>query len=91
MIVGMADKLHLNPADDDPKLLAQIVDFYHAALKTNAEALDYLKSRGIVHEEVIDRFRIGFCRSFAGTQLRYQTHPSWHGHSDAVRAAWYLA
>ena len=60
MIVFMADKLHLNPADDDPKLLAQIVDFYRAALKTNAEALAYLKSRGIVHEEVIDRFRIGF-------------------------------
>jgi len=41
-------------------LLRQVVDYYHARLKENPAALEYLEKRGIGDREVIDRFKIGF-------------------------------
>ncbi|MGH8702665.1 MAG: CHC2 zinc finger domain-containing protein, partial [Burkholderiales bacterium] len=54
---------------DDQALLNQVVDFYHATLKASPEALRYLQRRGLVHPELIDRFRLGFANRSLGVRL----------------------
>ena len=58
-----------DPNLDDQKLLAQVIDFYHCALKETTEGLDYLRSRGITVGEAIDRFRIGYANRTLGLTL----------------------
>ena len=41
------------------QLLRQVVDYYHARLKENPAALEYLQSRGIADLEALERFAIG--------------------------------
>src|SRR3990172_5769217 len=41
---------------EDQELLDQVVAYYHATLKENAEALAYLESRGLVHPELVSHF-----------------------------------
>jgi DNA primase len=45
---------------DDAALLDEVIGFYHATLKQNAEGLAYLSKRGLTHPEVIDHFRLGY-------------------------------
>lgn len=59
----------IDPSTDDPKLLAQVVGFYHDTLKANTAARKYLTSRGITHPSVIDHFRLGFSDRSLGTKL----------------------
>jgi DNA primase len=54
---------------DDRELLGQVVDYYHATLKTSPEALAYLQRRGLVHPELVDRFRLGFANRSLGVRL----------------------
>lgn len=54
---------------DDQALLNQVVDFYHATLKASPEALAYLQRRGLVHPELVDRFRLGFANRSLGMRL----------------------
>jgi hypothetical protein len=56
----MTDSLVFDSDVDDQKLLVQVVEHYHATFKTNLEAQDFLRKRGILNPEAIDRFRIGF-------------------------------
>ena len=58
-----------DPNLDDQKLLAQVIDFYHRALKETTEGLDYLRSRGVTVGEAIDRFRIGYANRTLGLTL----------------------
>ena len=53
----------------EQQLLNQVVGYYHETLKTSPEALAYLKSRGIDHPEVIDRFKLGFANRTLGLRL----------------------
>lgn len=59
----------LDPAADDQKLLAQVIDFYRRALQQDAEALDYLHQRGITNGEALDYFRIGYANRTLGLTL----------------------
>jgi hypothetical protein len=59
--------LHLDA--DDPKLLAQVVDYYHRTLKETTEGLDYLRRRGLTVSDAIDRFRIGYANRTLGLKL----------------------
>lgn len=59
----------LDPDADDPKLLAQVVGYYHATLKKNADALAYLRKRGITHPPAVDHFRLGFSDRSLGKKL----------------------
>ena len=59
----------LDPAADDQVLLAQVVNYYHDTLKTNPEALDYLRRRGITNIHVLDHFRIGYADRSLGLKL----------------------
>ena len=54
---------------DDRALFLQVVDYYHQTLKTSSEALTYLQSRGLVHPELIDHFKLGFANRTLGLRL----------------------
>jgi len=49
----------LSPGADDAALLADVVGFYSATLKTSPEALAYLAKRGLTHPGLIDQFQLG--------------------------------
>jgi DNA primase catalytic core len=57
-----------NNAEDD-KLLIQVIDYYHQALKDSPEALAYLQKRGIGSAEAIDHFKLGFANRTLGYRL----------------------
>ena len=65
----MAEPLPLDVDADDQKLLAQVIDYYHATLKNSTEALDYLKKRGITNSEVITQFKLGYADRTLGKLL----------------------
>lgn len=54
---------------DDAALLAQVVDYYHETLKASAEGLEYLRSRGLDHPELLARFRLGLADRTLGLRL----------------------
>lgn len=58
---------------DDRALLVQVVDYYHETLKGSAEALGYLKARGLDHPELIERFRLGYADRTLGLRLPDKT------------------
>lgn len=53
---------------DDAALLAQVVDYYHEALKQSPEALAYLAGRGL-DGALIERFRLGYANRTLGLRL----------------------
>ena len=71
-------KLEVGEADAQ-LLLAQVVDSYAANLKNSPDALGYLESRGLIHPELIDHFKLGY----ANKSLAYRLPP---GHTQAGRA-----
>jgi DNA primase len=54
---------------DDRELLERVVGFYHQTLKESSEALGYLERRGLVHAELVERFRLGFANRTLGYRL----------------------
>jgi DNA primase catalytic core len=54
---------------DDKEVLGQVVDYYHRTLKQSPEAQKYLESRGLMHSEMIDHFKIGFANRTLGYRL----------------------
>lgn len=58
---------------DDQALLRQTIDYYHATLKQSPEALDYLRSRGLDHPELLAYFQIGYANRTLGLRLPEKT------------------
>ncbi|MGV8042619.1 MAG: CHC2 zinc finger domain-containing protein [Thermoanaerobaculaceae bacterium] len=54
---------------EDHELLAQVVAYYHATLRTSPEALAYLKKRGIDHPGAITTFQLGYADRTLGLRL----------------------
>jgi DNA primase catalytic core len=54
---------------DDKEVLGQVVDYYHRTLKQSPEPQRYLHSRGLMHSEMIDHFKIGFANRTLGYRL----------------------
>ena len=54
---------------DDQALLNQVIDYYHGTLKQNREGQAYLEKRGLVHGEIIDRFKLGLANRTLGLRL----------------------
>ena len=54
---------------EDHELLAQVVAYYHATLKTSPEALAYLKKRGIDSPAAITTFQLGYANRTLGLRL----------------------
>lgn len=59
----------LGPDADDQAALRQVAGYYHDTLKQSPEALKYLESRGLVHPEMVERFRLGFANRTLGLRL----------------------
>ncbi len=58
-----------NPEDGDAELLRQVVEYYHERLLISEAPRNYLKSRGLYHEEAIAHFRLGFADRTLGLRL----------------------
>jgi len=54
---------------DDAAALRQVIDYYHATLKTAPEALAYLAARGIDASDAIDTFKLGYANRTLGLCL----------------------
>jgi DNA primase len=54
---------------DDQAALRQVLDYYHARLKENPDALAYLQKRGLKSEEAVATFRLGFVDRTLGLRL----------------------
>lgn len=54
---------------DDQRVLLQVADYYHEALKQSPEAMKYLTSRGLTHAEMIGHFKLGFANRTLGYRL----------------------
>ena len=54
---------------DDRVLMTQVLDYYHERLLKTAAAVEYLKGRGLWHEEAVKRFRLGFADRTLGLRL----------------------
>ena len=57
---------------DDAAALEQVVDYYHATLKTSPEALAYLRGRGFEGEsasQAIETFKLGYANRTLGLRL----------------------
>lgn len=67
----MADTF-LDPAFDDQKFLAQVVDYYHRTLTSSSEALSYLQGRGVSSSQAVEQFRIGYADRTLGNKLPYK-------------------
>lgn len=57
------------PEAGDAELLGLVIDYYHERLLVTEAARDYLKGRGLYHEEAITRFRLGFADRTLGLRL----------------------
>ncbi len=60
------------PLDEDAtdeELSRQVVGYYHACLKESPEAKEYLERRGLLDEELVERFRLGFANRSLGMRL----------------------
>ena len=53
----------------DQRVLRQVVDYYHEALKQSPEAMKYLQERGLTHPEMIAHFKLGFANRTLGYRL----------------------
>ena len=61
-----------NPLDmyaEGGALLDQVVEYYHQRLLKSAPALDYLRMRGLCHEEAIRTFKLGYADRSLGLRL----------------------
>ena len=59
----------LSTEADEQTLFRQVLDYYHERLKQSPAALDYLRSRGIVGEDVLKVFNIGLSDRTLGLRL----------------------
>jgi DNA primase catalytic core len=57
---------------DDQAALRQVIDYYHETLKRTPVALQYLEKRGIVSEEALQTFRIGYADRTLGLRLPHK-------------------
>jgi DNA primase catalytic core len=57
---------------DDQTLFSQVLDYYAERLKENQAVIDYLKKRGLWHEEALKRFKIGFADRTLGLTLPHK-------------------
>ena len=54
---------------DDRTLLNQAIDYYHQRLKESPAALDYLRSRGLDHPQLVEAFKLGVADRTLGLRL----------------------
>ena len=70
-------------AENDERLIDQVIEFYHETLLASPEALKYLEGRGLGNRELIERFRLGF----ANRTLAYRMAPKQYKAGAEMRTA----
>ena len=60
----------LDVRNDDDTLLGQVANYYHSRLKQTPAALDYLETRGLDDEELLQFWQIGFADRTLGLRLQ---------------------
>jgi len=58
---------------DETTMLMRVAEYYHQILLNSEVALEYLKKREIYNEEVIRKFKIGFCDRSLGRKIPSKT------------------
>lgn len=58
---------------DDQALLNQVVGYYHDTMKRRPEGLAFLQSRGLIHNELMEHFRLGLADRSLGLRLPEKT------------------
>ncbi len=58
-----------DPNADDASLMRQVTDYYHERLLKTPAALDYLRGRGLLNDEAIERHWLGFADRSLGLRL----------------------
>ena len=56
-------------AAEDAALMGQVVNYYHERLLKTPAALDYLRRRGLCHDEALCAFRLGFSDRTLGLRI----------------------
>jgi DNA primase len=56
-------------AAEDAALMGQVVDYYHDRLLKTPAALDYLRGRGLCHDEALRAFRLGLSDRTLGLRI----------------------
>jgi DNA primase catalytic core len=59
----------IQSTNDDKKLLASVVSYYHKTLKETPEAQEYLIKRGLKSSEMVEHFRLGYSNRTLGYHL----------------------
>ena len=62
----------LDVRSDDDTLLGQVANYYHGRLKQTPAALDYLKTRGLDDEGLLQFWQIGFADRTLGLRLQHK-------------------
>ncbi len=58
-----------DPNADDADLMRQVVEYYHERLLKTPAALDYLRGRGVLQDEALEKFRLGFADRTLGLRI----------------------
>ena len=53
----------------DQEVLRQTIEYYHRTLKNSPDAMAYLKKRGLINPELMNRFKLGFSNRTLGLRL----------------------
>lgn len=54
---------------DEQQALKDVIDFYHETLKQSPEVIEYLDSRGLNNNELINQFKLGYANRSLGYRL----------------------
>lgn len=74
--------LNASEEADEQLLLSQIVESYHVNLKQSPEALAYLDTRGLIHNELVNTFKLGY----ANGSLTYRLPPGYTAAGRELRS-----
>ncbi|OQW96205.1 MAG: hypothetical protein BWK77_05890 [Verrucomicrobia bacterium A1] len=70
-----------DPDGTDADLMRQVIEYYHQRLLKTPAALDYLRGRGLCHDEALEKFRLGFADRSLGLRIPDSTRKG----GDAIR------
>lgn len=71
---------------NEQELLRSTVQYYNDRLKGNTDALAYLEKRGLIHPELIDRFKIGFVDRTLGLRVPPKAYKNGESMREALES-----
>ncbi len=62
-------EIPFDPDGTDADLMGQVIEYYHQRLLKTPAALAYLRGRGLLHDEALEKFRLGFADRTLGLRI----------------------